>query len=303
MPAETLQQKLTNAVSTASLMLAAVVMVAGASIIEPRFEALLGERIGGLLGDRNARTLAFERAWRIGYWSLGFDLPGTPDLHRLEARLDAAGMKLGDPVLVRVFKREFLLEIWMKRGDRFEKFSSYPICRYSGRLGPKLKQGDRQSPEGIYTVSTSQLNPASRWHRSFNLGFPNTFDRAHGRTGSYLMVHGGCSSIGCYAVTNQAVDEIWRLVKAALAGGQKRFQVQAFPFRLTDAAMAKEKADDWYPFWKQLKVAYDLFEETRIPPKVSVCGKRYVAGPGTPGSDGSRLIRRSCEGGKSVAAN
>ena len=140
---------------------------------------------------------------------------------------------------MRVFKREFELELWMKRDDTFHRFAVYPICRWSGRLGPKLAEGDAQAPEGFYTVDAKALNPASRWHRSFNLGFPNAYDRSHQRTGSFLMVHGGCSSIGCYAMTDAVVDEIWRLVTAALGKGQPRFQVQVFPFRMTAENMAQ----------------------------------------------------------------
>ena len=88
-------------------------------------------------------------------------------------------------------------------GRPLRRFATYPICLWSGRLGPKLREGDRQAPEGFYTVSAEQLNPNSRWHRSFSLGFPNAFDQAHGRTGSFIMVHGGCPSIGCYAMTDR----------------------------------------------------------------------------------------------------
>ena len=111
-------------------------------------------------------------------------LPGTPDLANLPGRLSAQGLALGAPVFIRIFKREFELELWMRRDGRFQRFAVYPICRWSGRLGPKLEEGDGQAPEGFYTVDAKALNPASRWHRSFNLGFPNAFDRAHARTGS-----------------------------------------------------------------------------------------------------------------------
>ncbi len=141
-------------------------------------------------------------------------------------------------MFVRIFKREFELELWMMRDGRFHRFATYPICKWSGQLGPKLATGDHQAPEGFYTVDETQLNPNSRWHRSFNLGFPNAFDKAHGRTGSFLMVHGGCGSVGCYAMTNGVIDEVWKLVTAALRGGQKRFQVQVLPFRLTDEALS-----------------------------------------------------------------
>ena len=211
----------------------------------------------------------------------GETLPGTPDLARFDQRLAAHGVKLGLPVYIRVFKLESELELWVEKGGRFERFATYPICLWSGRLGPKLKEGDRQAPEGFYTVDSEQLNPNSKMHRSFSLGFPNVFDQAHGRTGSFLMVHGGCASIGCYAVTDPAVDEIWRMVTAALQQGQPRFPVHVFPFRMTDRALDFRKGYRWHGFWADLKKGYDLFQPSRIPPAVSVCNGRYVFEPGT----------------------
>lgn len=235
-----------------------------------------------------------QRLWRKALVRSGLVLPGTPDLNNLDARLSEAGLKLGAPIFMRIFKREFLLEIWMQRDGRFQRFATYPICRFSGTLGPKLKQGDHQSPEGVYTVSNGQLNPASRWHRSFNLGFPNRFDRSHARTGSYLMVHGGCSSVGCYAMTDDVIDEVWKIVTSALQKGQQRFQVQVFPFRMTEQALAARSDQQWAPFWQDLRIAHDLFEQTHIPPRVAVCQKRYTFQPGTSGADGSAPIASTC---------
>jgi murein L,D-transpeptidase YafK len=211
----------------------------------------------------------------------GETLPGTPDLARFEERLAAHGVKRGAPVYIRIFKLESELELWVQKGDRFERFATYPICVWSGRLGPKLREGDRQAPEGFYTVDAEQLNPNSRMHRSFSLGFPNVFDQAHGRTGSFIMVHGGCASIGCFAVTDPGVDEIWRMVTAALEGGQPRFPVHVFPFRMSERALNFRKGYRWHGFWSDLKKGYDLFQPGRIPPAVSVCNGRYVFEPGT----------------------
>lgn len=210
------------------------------------------------------------------HYSLGYALPGTPDLARLDDRLAAKGVKRGDPVFIRIFKSELRLELWMKQGERFVLFDSYPICFFSGRLGPKLKEGDRQSPEGFYTVSKSQLNPNSRWHRSFNLGFPNAYDSHHGRTGSFLMVHGGCASVGCYAMTDGVVGELWALINAAFDAGQARFAVHVFPFRLTEERLAAYATHPWAGFWRELKPGYDLFEAERRPPGVSLCKGRYT---------------------------
>jgi murein L,D-transpeptidase YafK len=182
----------------------------------------------------------------------------------------------------------------MKHGDRFERFAVYPICRWSGLLGPKVAEGDWQAPEGFYTVDAKALNPSSRWHRSFNLGFPNAFDRAHGRTGSYLMVHGGCSSIGCYAMTDAVIDEIWRLVSAALQRGQPRFHVHIFPFRMTDERLAGRSGTPWAGFWRDLKPGYDAFEATGLPPRVSVCQGRYAVSPDQAGTAGSSPIDLVC---------
>ncbi|WP_291173981.1 murein L,D-transpeptidase family protein [Hyphomicrobium sp.] len=241
--------------------------------------------------------IGIERHWRSALARSGMTLPGTPDLADLDGRLAAHGLKVGDPIFMRIFKREFELELWMLRDGRFHRFVTYPICKWSGELGPKIKTGDRQAPEGFYTVDATALNPKSAWHRSFNLGFPNTYDRAFGRTGSFLMVHGGCGSIGCYAMTNPVIDEIWRLVTAALSGGQQRFQVQVFPFRMTERNLARHAGSPLADFWAGLKPGYDLFEASQIPPKVSVCGKRYAFAPGAEGSNGAAPIEAGCPAG------
>ena len=193
------------------------------------------------------------------------------------AQLAEKGMTEEQPILMRIFKAESELEIWKARDDgRFYHFKTYPICAYSGGLGPKLKQGDRQAPEGFYLISFDQMNPRSKYHLAFNMGFPNAFDRAHGRTGANLMVHGDCTSSGCYSMTDAVIEEIYILAREALSAGQGAFQVQAFPFRMTAANLNAHKNDQWIDFWKNLKEGYDYFEISRLPPKVVVCEKRYL---------------------------
>jgi murein L,D-transpeptidase YafK len=243
---------------------------------------------------RDERTIRVERAARLARASLGLPLAGTPDFSKLSTRLSAHGVKLGDPVFVRIFKRDFELELWMQRDGRFHKFQTYPICRWSGLLGPKIAQGDKQAPEGFYTVDSKALNPNSRWHRSFNLGFPNAFDQSLGRTGSFIMVHGGCGSVGCYAMTNPAIDELWQIITAALAGSQKRFQVQVFPFRMSAENIQEYSNSQHAAFWNELKAGYDLFEVGNVPPKVSVCGQRYVVQEPGRVLDGSLPIETDC---------
>lgn len=194
---------------------------------------------------------------------------------QLEKALGEKQLALGNPVLMRIFKQENLLEVWVQNEEKFVHFKTYKICHFSGKLGPKLKEGDRQSPEGFYSVSARQLNPSSQFHLSFNLGYPNAYDRAHGRTGSALMVHGNCVSIGCYAMTDRQIEEIYTLADAALRKGQTSFQVQALPFRLTEGNLQKHQDSPWIDFWRNLKEGSDLFEQHRQPPKVSVNNKRY----------------------------
>jgi murein L,D-transpeptidase YafK len=237
------------------------------------------------------------------HYELGYPLPGTPDLARLDERLKERGLRRGDPIFMRIFKSELTLELWMKRDGRYELFASYPICYWSGRLGPKLKTGDRQAPEGFYTVSRGQLNPNSRWHRSFNLGFPNLFDQAHGRTGSFLMVHGGCSSVGCYAMTNAVITEIWDLINAALDNGQQRFAVHVFPFRLTDARLDAYRNHKWAAFWRELKPGFDAFETTRVPPEVAVCDGKYAVKPASPRTADAPALSNDCSFATAGAGN
>lgn len=246
--------------------------------------------------DIEYELIRIERTRRYSMAKAGMPIEGTPDLARLNERLAAHGLSAGAPVFIRIFKRDFELELWMQRDGKFHRFAVYPICRWSGRLGPKTKQGDHQAPEGFYTVDAGALNPNSRWHRSFNLGYPNAFDRAYGRTGSLLMVHGGCSSIGCYAMTNPVIDEIWALITAALNNGQKRFQVQVFPFRMTDANLEGRSKGPLLGFWRNLKVGHDLFESELLPPRVSVCGKKYTFASAGDIIDGSAPIATSCDG-------
>ena len=205
-----------------------------------------------VLFDWDGIEIEAERSRRVAQAASRLPLAGTPDLANLPGRLAEQGVVLGSPVFMRVFKREFELELWMKRDGRFRRFAVYPICRWSGWLGPKLVEGDSQTPEGFYTVDAKALNAASRWHRSFNLGFPNAFDRANSRTGSLIMVHGGCASVGCFAMTDAVVDEIWRLVTAALNGGQKRCQVQVYPVRMTEENLVRRQNRPGAPFWRDL---------------------------------------------------
>jgi murein L,D-transpeptidase YafK len=196
---------------------------------------------------------------------------------KLVAAMTEKDMDLQSPILVRLFKTEAELEVWKQtRSGQFALLKTYPICRWSGDLGPKVREGDRQAPEGFYSITPGQMNPQSAYYLSFNTGFPNAFDRALGRTGSQLMVHGDCSSRGCYAMTDEQIAEIYSLGRESFFGGQRAFQFQAYPFRMTAVNMAKHRNNPNMAFWKMIKEGYDHFEVTRQEPKVDFCEKKYV---------------------------
>ena len=196
----------------------------------------------------------------------------------LENQTADSNLILGDPIYIRIFKEEKELEVWIKKEDGFQLFKIYPICNYGyGSLGPKIRQGDGQAPIGFYYVRPNQLNPYSSYHLSFNLGYPNAYDRAHERTGSALMVHGDCCSIGCYAMTNDGIDDIYTIVDAALTAGQPFFRVHIFPFHMTTENMESHNDSSWYSFWENLKEGHDFFEENNNnPPNVIVRNETYV---------------------------
>ena len=181
------------------------------------------------------------------------------------------------PILMRVFKEEAELEVWKQdTTGRFQLLKTYPICRWSGDLGPKLQEGDRQAPEGFYTITPELMNPNSNYYLAINTGFPNSFDKANGRDGSLLMIHGDCSSSGCYAMTDEQMGEIYSLARDSFLGGRPSFQIQAYPFRLTPANLARHRTNPHMAFWKMLKIGNDHFETTHLEPKVDVCDRRYV---------------------------
>jgi len=198
---------------------------------------------------------------------------------KLQPALDKQKLKLGSEIFIRIFKETDELEVFLKdaRTKKFKLLKTYEICTFSGKLGPKQKRGDLQAPEGFYFVPRASMNPKSRFHLSFDLGYPNDFDQAYGRTGDYLMVHGNCVSVGCFAMTDPIIEEIYTLADAALTNGQEFFRVHCFPFRMTEQRMAQAEREGsrWLPFWKNLKVGYDHFERDGVPPNTTVKDKNY----------------------------
>lgn len=194
----------------------------------------------------------------------------------LKNELRKAGLNQGSPLFLRIFKEENNLEIWVKRDTAYQLFKTYEICYFSGGLGPKRKQGDSKSPEGFYETKPDAMNPHSSYHLSFNTGYPNAFDRANGYTGSALMIHGNCVSIGCYAMGDNNIEEIWSLLKLSFEGGNRIVSIHIFPFKMSDSAMQRHKNHAEIKFWKNLKTGYDYFEKWKRPPSVGVKNKQYV---------------------------
>jgi murein L,D-transpeptidase YafK len=244
-----------------ALAAAALMLFAGAA------QALVIE-----LKDVAADRVERQRAAASG----ALPLPNTPNVAEFSDRLRAAGLKVTSPIIIRVFKAESELEIWKEKDNEFVLFATYPICHWSGTTGPKLRDGDKQAPEGFYTVGRHQTHHQGRWPKSLNIGFPNILDQSLTRTGSDILIHGGCSSVGCFAMTNPVMDEIQTLTEAALESGQDVVPVQVYPFRLTAENMLAHSDSPWLNFWQNLKQGYDAFEQSHKPVAVSVCEGRYT---------------------------
>lgn len=194
---------------------------------------------------------------------------------KLQKELAKDSLNFG-PVFIRIFKESSELELWVKKDSKYDLFKTYKICYFSGEPGPKLRRGDNQSPEGFYYVKPNQLNPYSTFHLSFNIGYPNSYDRSHRRTGGSIMIHGNCVSIGCYAMTDSSIEEIYTLADAAFRSGQRFFRVHIFPFRMTEEKMEENSDARWINFWRNLKQGYDYFENHKLPPNVLVRDRKYV---------------------------
>lgn len=193
------------------------------------------------------------------------------------ASLSEKGVSARAPMLIRTYKKESELEVWKQNSaGEYVLVKTFPMCRWSGQLGPKKTQGDRQVPEGFYSITPGQMNPNSAYYLSFNVGYPNAYDRAHGYDGSLIMVHGACSSMGCFSMTDQQIADIYALARESFTGGQQSIQMQSYPFRFNPENLAKYRADPNMPFWKMLKEGSDSFDVTKRETKVSICDRKYV---------------------------
>lgn len=192
-------------------------------------------------------------------------------------RIKAIGSTPGAAMMMRIFKKDSVLEVWKQTSSgKYALLTTYKICAWSGGFGPKIAEGDRQAPEGFYSITAGLLNPHSNYYLAFNTGYPNKFDQAYGRTGSNLMIHGDCSSSGCYAMTDAEIAEIYSLARESLKGGNQSVQLEIFPFRMTPDNLARVSANPNMSFWRNIKTGYDQFELTKVPPRWDVCDKKYV---------------------------
>lgn len=190
----------------------------------------------------------------------------------LNARLAPHAMRVGNPVFIRIIKEEHILELWGKpdKSETWLLIKRYPIAGMSGTLGPKQREGDYQAPEGFYEVTPAGLNPKSNYHLSFNIGYPNAYDRALGRTGSLIMVHGSNVSIGCFAITDAGIEEVYTMVAAALQHGQPSVPVQIHPFVPSIDRLAREEESEHFSFWKVMAKAWEYTERQRRPARAVV---------------------------------
>jgi len=194
----------------------------------------------------------------------------------LEKSFKEKGLTFGSDVFIRIFKDKKELEVWILKDKTFNLYNTYKICTFSGGLGPKKKTGDCKSPEGFYYATPKSLNPSSTFHLSFNTNYPNAFDRSNNYTGSALMIHGDCVSIGCYAMTDDYIEEIYSILQKAFENGQKIVKIHIFPFKITDKNLSDHKDSEYYSFWSNLKEGYEYFEDNKTVPEIIVTNKKYA---------------------------
>lgn len=203
---------------------------------------------------------------------------------KVEELFTARGVKLPVEFFFRVFKRERLLEVWARDAGAAAHvlITSYPMCGISGTLGPKRREGDLQIPEGFYVVDL--FNPASNYHLSLRVDYPNAVDRARSGAaspGGDIFIHGDCVTVGCVAVSDRWMEEIYLMAITAREAGQDRIPVHMFPTRLDEDGMAWLRrtygpGHPDMPFWETLRRGHLLFEETGVLPVVEHKGGSYV---------------------------
>lgn len=178
-------------------------------------------------------------------------------------------------LFIRAFKKEKSLEVWVREpaDAEFLLLKKIPVCGASGQLGPKRKEGDKQVPEGFYHID--RFNPKSRFYLSLGLNYPNASDRVladQKHPGSDVFIHGKCKSIGCLAIKDEPIKELYLIAEQAEKFGHSKIQVHIFPTRLTMQNMSKlaEERPGLEEFWRNLRPGYEFFEKTKRLPRINV---------------------------------
>jgi len=199
----------------------------------------------------------------------------------LKKELSAAAIKSPFKLYITAYKSEGKLEVWLQAAaqKKYQLFKTYNFCASSGTLGPKVKEGDRQTPEGFYYVNA--FNPMSNFYLSLGVDYPNSVDlRRSGKEkpGSDIYIHGNCVTIGCIPLTDEKIKEVYVLAVEAKNSGQQQIPVNIFPFKMTDGNLKKYVVQ--YPkqttFWQNLQQGYAYFEKHKTLPAVSQVKGSYV---------------------------
>jgi hypothetical protein len=200
----------------------------------------------------------------------------------VEKLFSAAGVPFPPADLVLVgYKKERDVEVWAsaKAGGELKHVATYKVCYASGGQGPKRREGDYQVPEGFYELD--YYNSHSLFYLSMRVNYPNASDRILGKKGKLggdIMIHGNCVSIGCLAMSDERIQELWIMTKA-MDDRKKRVAVYLFPARELDTLIAGESSVELKEFWTNLKTGLDLFRKAPRRLKVRVDGKgRYGFG-------------------------
>jgi murein L,D-transpeptidase YafK len=216
--------------------------------------------------------------------------PTQPDFTKSSGRLKTdrqiaemvaeKGFSLGAPMYIRILKKEKQLEVWMQKtaGARYEKFKSYDI-RYlhNDKLGPKIKQGDHTTPEGVYPILPQNVTTGTAYHMAIDFGYPNQFDRSHGRSGSLVRIHGiADGSAGCPVMTDGDIEEIYTIANAALKAGHTNGAIYVFPFEMSTSNMLAHAGHPSMKWWKNELLPIAMALEKHMPLNISMDKKRYT---------------------------
>jgi murein L,D-transpeptidase YafK len=173
-------------------------------------------------------------------------------------------------LFIRAFKAERLLEVWARNNSQeaYRLVKIYSVCARSGKLGPKFKEGDKQTPEGFYFIN--KFHQESIYYLALGLNYPNESDLIRAdpvEPGSDIYIHGECFSLGCLAMTNNRIKEIYWLAWQAHSAGQEKIQVHIFPFKMHLKYNYKKfrRNRKLNKFWNNLKPGYYYFIKHRQP--------------------------------------